>query len=992
MSRNKNRVVFDVLANSSQYKAQMAGVEKTTQKTSRAITAAFAISSIAIAGTLKAFAEYETLLIKVGKTADLQGKELNAFGDEIVKMSAKIPLSTKELLDLAASAAQIGVKGKDNILKFTETVAKLGTATNIVGEGGTLAIARLLNITGEGVDTIGRFGAVITKLGNETAATEREILSIASEVGSSTTQFKLGTVNVLGLSAALASLDGKVEVSGSVIGRIFIEMQKAISGGGEVLEEFVRVTGLTAEEFKQTFEKDATQAFQIFVEGLHDLPEGQFNQSLDRMGIGGVRFNKVLAPLSQNVNILTRSLELARDEAEKQTALNEEFKRAVDSLANSWVFLKTEIFNAAKSMGSDLAPAAKELIKDVTAMVKGIRELNEATGGTITTSVVMAAKISALILVANKLRAVLIATGIVSALFAKQVTAGNLGVGKGIVLNRTFSGTFLTLGSSMAKAGAALKAFQVSLGLFIGGLVIAIDLGKKLGKVLGDLAPDASSEAELIRAREKLNDLLEDRNKLEAKAAGGSKRAAKKLMALNKEISLHEGLVKVLEKEVAARLENNRPSEQSTPSLPGIATEDGAVGDDNTIFKLGQSEKTRIEEEQIELRLAAANREAELMAGIQKGMTDEAIKIAQDRNNQLNSIAEKKAELEKINRDLSKSVIDENEKAILELKKSAAEQELTNLEEKFILTEEKTRNFEAESLEARITAKQLLNEGLTEQELLFLEQKRERDVENREIDLELQATETEEDLKFLQDKLITEQKAKDLVRQEELNKLVVAHNQRLKDEAKFGKSAAKAKAFFRSNEVKATSAVLDTIGQIQTEEGSKAFKVQKGFAIANATMKISEAAVGAFAAMASIPVVGPALAIQAAATAIATGLPALAAIQGATASFAVGTDFVPNDMIANIHQGEGIIPAKQNQFLQSGNLVLGSPEAVGGTSQQDTTQESSTPTIVLNFEGANFIGNVGDNDEFIGQIENAIAIGIDEGRFAGFQQVTVAVT
>ena len=95
----RNKIIFDVLANSSQYKAQMAGIEKTTKQTSKAIKAAFIISSVAIGGTLKAFAEYETLLIKVGKTADIQGKELRDFGKEITAMSARLPLSTKELLE-----------------------------------------------------------------------------------------------------------------------------------------------------------------------------------------------------------------------------------------------------------------------------------------------------------------------------------------------------------------------------------------------------------------------------------------------------------------------------------------------------------------------------------------------------------------------------------------------------------------------------------------------------------------------------------------------------------------------------------------------------------------------------------------------------------------------------------------------------------------------------------------------------------------------------
>lgn len=992
MSRNRNKIIFDVLANSSQYKAQMAGVQKTSQQTSKAIIAAFAISSIAIGGTLKAFAEYETLLIKVGKTADLQGKELRDFGKEITAMSARIPLSTKELLDLAASAAQIGVKGKANILKFTETVAKLGTATNIVGSEGVEAIARLLNVTGEGIDTIGRFGAVITALGNSTAATESEILSVASRVGKATAQFDLGTVSVLGISAALKGVGVQAELAGSAIGRTFFKIQDAVFDGGEALDTFSRISGRTGEELKQIFEKDATAAFQIFIESLNKLPANEVIKAMEAMGLKGVRLREVIGTLAKRSDLLTASLKLAADEAKTQTALNEEFTRAVDSLANSWVFLKTEIFNAAKSMGSDLAPAAKELIRDVTELIKDVREFNEVTGGTITTSIVMAAKISALVIVANKLRAVLIATGIVSGGFATQMgiastatKAFSINTSLGATKNGIFAGSFLKLGTSIKTAGVALKAFQVTLGVFIAGLIVAIELGKKLGEIIGDLADTGESEKELIKTRETLNTLLGIRVKLEEKVAAGDKKAEERLERLNQEIKQHEGLISVLEREVEKRKQLSAPKEEEAAAAEAEAVEAGT----DSAFIDSEIAKTEILSREIEARIAAANREAELLAAIGQGISDEAIKNAEDRNKALADIESKKIELDRVNNDLSRTGIDENEKAILELKRGAIEKELVLLEEKFSQTQEKTAEQEAQDMESRLLAKQELNLTLTEQELLFLEEKKERDVENREIDLELKSIQDEEDLLFLQSKLLTEQGAKDAVRQEELNKIAKAHNDKLTNEAKFGKTIGGMQTFFNSEQVKGVQGTLSLIGNIKTKEGSKAAKAQQAIALVEAGIQTAQATLGAFTAMVGIPIVGPILAPIAAAAALTFGLQQMDAIR--SQSFAVGTDFVPRDMTANIHQGEGIIPARENQFLQSGDLVLGSPDVLN-QNQGPVNDSEAGSSVILNFEGANFFGNVGDNDEFINQIEEAIAIAIDEGRFAGFQQSIVAVT
>lgn len=79
------------------------------------------------------------------------------------------------------------------------------------------------------------------------------------------------------------------------------------------------------------------------------------------------------------------------------------------------------------------------------------------------------------------------------------------------------------------------------------------------------------------------------------------------------------------------------------------------------------------------------------------------------------------------------------------------------------------------------------------------------------------------------------------------------------------------------------------------------------------------AAAGAYAALASIPYVGPVIAPIAAAVAFAAVM--------AFDSFDKGTDYVPHDMLANIHKGEIIVPAAQAEGLRSGGNA---PSFTGG--------------------------------------------------------------
>jgi hypothetical protein len=73
-----------------------------------------------------------------------------------------------------------------------------------------------------------------------------------------------------------------------------------------------------------------------------------------------------------------------------------------------------------------------------------------------------------------------------------------------------------------------------------------------------------------------------------------------------------------------------------------------------------------------------------------------------------------------------------------------------------------------------------------------------------------------------------------------------------------------------------------------------------------------KAASGAYSAVAGIPYIGPILAPIAAGVSFA----AVAAFDSLT-SFDVGTNYVPNNMVAQIHQGERIIPAADNRDLMN---------------------------------------------------------------------------
>lgn len=110
----------------------------------------------------------------------------------------------------------------------------------------------------------------------------------------------------------------------------------------------------------------------------------------------------------------------------------------------------------------------------------------------------------------------------------------------------------------------------------------------------------------------------------------------------------------------------------------------------------------------------------------------------------------------------------------------------------------------------------------------------------------------------------------------------------------------------------ATAAGAAARAATETAAGATALTEQGLIGAAEVTSNAAIAASAAFAATAAIPIVGPELAPAAAAAAEAATLAFLP-----QASLAVGTNYVPNDMVAQIHAGERIIPAADNRQLMS---------------------------------------------------------------------------
>lgn len=371
LSKRLNRLDKNGLSAADRFKDRFKkGTDKFVTRSAQlggALIAAGAVASI------KSFIDYEKALVGVGKTADIEGEELRRFGERFKELSERVPISAKALLGLGQTAAQLGVKGSNNILSFAETIAKLESASagSLKGEEGATALARILNQTGETGDmanNVKRLASVMVALGNNFATTEGEIASMSNELARTFGRFGGGSTQITGLAGALSSLGFRAEESGGVINQVFTALDTASRKGSKGINALSKLTGIAKENLREAFEKDATSVFIKFVSGLRQAGKDGKNIAKglqEAFGLSGVRVTGLLGTLSSKFGTLTEAMALATEESKNVGALDKEAGKAFDTTGSKLQMFLNKMENLGSKMGEKMAPGLNKAIDNL---------------------------------------------------------------------------------------------------------------------------------------------------------------------------------------------------------------------------------------------------------------------------------------------------------------------------------------------------------------------------------------------------------------------------------------------------------------------------------------------------------------------------------------------------------------------------------------------------------------------------------------------------
>ena len=354
----------------------MSNVGNKMQTTGKNIMGALAPISGAIVGSVKSFADYDDAMSHLSRTSGLTGKDLEAMKASIANMSNELGLSEADVAGIAASVAAYGVSGVDDLSEVTKAAAQMQVAfEGVSAEEAAGSIAKFGSITGLSMKEASNLGSCLGALENSSQAMAGDILELNNRIGGMGAAVGMTAPDISAWSTLLINGGISAEAAGSNFSKFQGVLSAACSKGGEAVQGFADVAGMSADDFVQMYKTDATGATEAFLQGLNNIQKGGGSvvSTLEDLGLSGteqVRMMQVLMAAAdgtgKEMSDLQKYMSIANDEFNRGKSLQEEFDEASKTIGFALQKVKAELEDTGKAFAIALAPAITDVADKFT--------------------------------------------------------------------------------------------------------------------------------------------------------------------------------------------------------------------------------------------------------------------------------------------------------------------------------------------------------------------------------------------------------------------------------------------------------------------------------------------------------------------------------------------------------------------------------------------------------------------------------------------------
>lgn len=355
---------------------------KTAQKAAQIATAAFATVGTATAAatvvSVKNAISYESSMADVAKVVDGlkdDNGELTAqyyeMSDALLKLSTRIPMTAKELTQIAAAAGQSGIARKE-IVGFAEDAAKMGVAFDTTADQAGTWMAQWRTAFKMNQKEVTTLADQINYLGNVSGANALQLSGIVTAVGSLGDVGGLSAAQIAAIGDTMASVGVGEDVAATGIAKMITTMT-AGSAATEKQSKVLKKLGIDATALADRMQTDAQGAIIDFMEALQKLPKAE--QAAALKNYFGQESIKPISALYTNLDELKKHFDQVADASLYAGSMEDEYASRSATTENSIQLAKNALMRLSITYGQMFAPYVKLAADKVTEFLNKLTEM-----------------------------------------------------------------------------------------------------------------------------------------------------------------------------------------------------------------------------------------------------------------------------------------------------------------------------------------------------------------------------------------------------------------------------------------------------------------------------------------------------------------------------------------------------------------------------------------------------------------------------------------
>lgn len=318
----------------------------------------------------KAAIEFESAMADVRKVVNFDNPgQFKEMGDEIAKMSERLPMAANDIAKIVAAGGQSGI-ARSELMGFAQDAVKMGIAFDQTAEeSGDMMAKWRTSFKMTQAQVVG-LADKINYLGNTGPANARQISDIVTRVGPLGSVAGVASGQIAALGATMAGVGVEQEVAATGIKNFMLSITKGSAATKTQVQAFKSLR-LNAKDVASGMQKDAQGTMLSVLKRIAAVDAVKRPALLTNLF--GTESVAAIAPLLTNLELLEANFKKTGDAALYGGSMEQEYASRAATTENNLTLMRNAVSRVVIALGNAFLPA-------INAVVDGIRPLISNVG------------------------------------------------------------------------------------------------------------------------------------------------------------------------------------------------------------------------------------------------------------------------------------------------------------------------------------------------------------------------------------------------------------------------------------------------------------------------------------------------------------------------------------------------------------------------------------------------------------------------------------